>query len=233
MITVKPIPLGYCNKVLPCVYDDSLSYSEQVAKLVAKVNEVIASMENMEESILAQAKAYTDNAIAQTFEEVDARIAQLDQDIRDQKIYFDNLVDDTVRTFNGIVDDLQAQYQRFTNYVNGEITDVRNDIADTNDRLDASITAVNARTDLMIELNNEYLIEEVTQNLPSIMKVLNILEGDYVTIQEMFNYLCNLHIVDGIDVDTLVSRALTCNRIVAINRTVRDCVMYGNTILVP
>lgn len=233
MRTVEPIKMGYCNKVLPLVYDDSLSYTEQVGKLVYKVNEVIASMENMEEEILAQAKAYTDNAIAQTFSEVDARIAQLDQDIRDQKIYFDNLVDETVRTFNGIVDDLQSQYQRFTQYVNGEITDVRNDIADTNDRLDASITAVNARTDLMIQLNNEYLIEEVTQNLPSIMKVLNILEGDYVTIQEMFNYLCNLHIVDGIDVQTLVTRALTCNRIVAINRTVRDCVMYGNTILVP
>ena len=232
MITVKPIPLGYCNKVLPLVYDDSLSYTEQVAKLVYKVNEVIASMENIEESILAQAKAYTDSAIAETFAEVDARIAQLDQDIQDQKIYFDNLVDETVRTFNGIVDDLQSQYQRFTQYVNQEITEVNNKIDNTNDRLDASVEAVNARTDLMIELNNEYLIEEVTQNLPSLMKVLNILEGDYVTVQEMFNYLCNLHIVDGIDVATLAGRQLTCNEIVAINRTVRDCVMYGNTILV-
>ena len=233
MITVKPIPMGYCNKVLPLVYDDSLSYTEQVAKLVYKVNEVIASMENMEEDILAQAKAYTDSAIETTFAEVDARIAQLDQDIADQKIYFDNLVDETVRTFNGIVDDLQNQYQRFTRYVDGRIDDVQDEIDDTNTRLDSSIEAVNARTDLMIELNNEYLLEEVTNHLPSIMKVLNILEGDYVTIQEMFDYLCNLHIVDGIDVDTLISRALTCNRIVAINRTVRDCVMYGNTILVP
>ena len=232
MITVKPIPMGYCNKVLPLVYDDSLSYTEQVEKLVYKVNEVITSMENMEEEILAQAKAYTDNAIAETFAEVDARIAQLNQDIQDQKIYFDNLVDETVRTFNGIVDDLQSQYQRFTQYVNQEITEVNDRIDNTNDRLDASIEAVNARTDLMIELNNEYLIEEVTQNLPNMMKVLNILEGDYVTIQEMFNYLCNLHIVDGIDVATLAGRQLTCNEIVTINRTVRDCVMYGNTILV-
>lgn len=233
MKTVEPIKMGYCNKVLPAVYDESLSYTEQVAKLVYKVNEVIESMENMEEDILTQAKAYTDSAIAATFSEVDERIAQLDQKIQDQGIYFDNLVDETVRTFNGIVDDLQGQYQRFTQYVNGEITDVRDDIADTNDRLDASITAVNARTDLMIQLNNEYLIEEVTNNLPSMMKVLNILEGDYVTVQEMFDYLCNLHIADGIDVQTLAGRALTCNRIVAINRTVRDCVMYGNAILVP
>lgn len=233
MRTVEPIKMGYCNKVLPLVYDDSLSYTEQVSKLVYKVNEVIASMENMEEEILAQANAYTDRAIADTFEEVEAKIAQLNQTIQDQQIYFENLVDETVRRFNGIVDDLQYQYQRFTNYVNGEITDVRNDIADTNDRLDASITAVNARTDLMIQLNNEYILQEVTENLPSIMKVLNILEGDYVTVQEMFNYLCNLHIVDGITISTLASRELTCNRIVTINRTVRDCVMYGNTILVP
>ena len=232
MNTVLPIKMGYCNKVLPLVYDDSLSYTEQVAKLVYKVNEVIASMENMEEEILAQAKAYTDNAIAQTFAEVDARIAQLDQDIQDQKIYFDNLVDETVRTFNGIVDDLQSQYQRFTQYVNGQIDDVNDKIDNTNSRLDASIEAVNARTDLMIELNNEYILDEVTNHLPSIMKVLNILEGDYVTVQEMFDYLCNLHIVDGITVSVLAGRELTCNEIVTINRTVRDCVMYGNTILV-
>lgn len=233
MKTVEPIYMGYCNKVLPLVYDDSLSYTEQVSKLVYKVNEVISAMEGLEKDILDQAKAYTDEQIAKTFEEVDEKITELENLIETTTENFEQLVDDTVRTFNGIIDDLQAQYQRFTHYVNGELTDVRNDIADTNERLDASITAVNARTDLMIQLNNEYLLEEVTQNLPSIMKVLNILEGDYVTIQEMFNYLCNLHIVDGIIVSTLAGRALTCNRIVAINRTVRDCVMYGNSILVP
>ena len=233
MKTVEPIYMGYCNKVLPLVYDDSLSYTEQVGKLVYKVNEVISAMEGLEKDILDQAKAYTDEQIAKTFEDVDLKIQQLENLIETTTEDFEQLVADTVRTFNSIVDDLQAQYQRFTQYVNGELTDVREDIADTNERLDASITAVNARTDLMIQLNNEYLLEEVTQNLPSIMKVLNILEGDYVTIQEMFDYLCNLHIVDGIIVSTLAARALTCNRIVAINRTVRDCVMYGNTILVP
>ena len=233
MKTVEPIYMGYCNKVLPLVYDDSLSYTEQVSKLVYKVNEVISAMEGLEKDILDQAKAYTDEQIGKTFEEVDLKIQQLENLIETTTEDFEQLVADTVRTFNSIVDDLQAQYQRFTQYVNGELTDVRGDIEDTNERLDASITAVNARTDLMIQMNNEYLLEEVTEHLPSIMKVLNILEGDYVTIQEMFDYLCNLHIVDGIIVSTLAARALSCNRIVTINRTVRDCVMYGNTILVP
>lgn len=31
----------WCQKILPAVYDDSLSYYELLAKLVAKLNEVI------------------------------------------------------------------------------------------------------------------------------------------------------------------------------------------------
>ena len=231
MNTVLPIKMGYCNKVLPLVYDDSLSYTEQVAKLVYKVNEVIASMENMEEEILAQAKAYTDNAIAETFAEVDARIAQLNQDIADQKIYFDNLVDETVRTFNGIVDDLQFQYNRFTQYVNAQLDEQNRKIDTVNQRLDDSVSALRTEMDLKIQLNNEYLIEEVTENLPSLMKVWNVLEGTQMTIQQMFDYLAYLHIVDGIDVQTLASRQLTVSYIAGLHRTVRDCVMYGNTIL--
>lgn len=33
----------FCQKVLPAVYDDSLSYYELLCKLVAKLNEVIES----------------------------------------------------------------------------------------------------------------------------------------------------------------------------------------------
>lgn len=32
---------GWCNRVLPAVFDDSLSYMEMVCKLKDKVNEVI------------------------------------------------------------------------------------------------------------------------------------------------------------------------------------------------
>lgn len=35
------IPLPYCQKVLPAVYDDSLSYYEVVCKLVNSMNEII------------------------------------------------------------------------------------------------------------------------------------------------------------------------------------------------
>jgi len=223
----------YCYKILPLVYDDSLSYMELLSKVVAKVNETIEVVNNISIDILNEAKAYTDEAIAGALTEVDEKIATLNQMIQDDRIYFDNLIETTTQNFNNIVNDLQRQYQQFTNYINGELRDIRQDIADTNDRLDASITAVNARTDLMIQLNNDWLLEQVEEHIADNFKVYNALEGEKVSIQEMFNYLCNLHIVDGITVSTLATRALTVSRIVEINRTVRDCVMYGNTILVP
>lgn len=223
----------YCYKILPLVYDDSLSYMELLSKVVAKVNETIEVVNNISIDILNEAKAYTDEAIAGALSEVDSKIATLNQMIQDDRIYFDNLIETTTQNFNNIVNDLQRQYQQFTNYINGELRDIRQDIADTNDRLDASVAAVNARTDLMIQLNNDWLLEQVEEHIADNFKVYNSLEGERVSIQEMFDYICNLFIVDGITVTTLATRALTVNRIIDINRTVRDCVMYGNTILVP
>lgn len=230
----KVVSVGkpFCHKVLPLVYDESLSYYEAICKYSEKLNEVIELCNSLTDEILAEAKAYTDAKIAETFEEVDRKIAELEELIRTTTEDFNQLVADTVRTFQGLIDDLQSQYNRFTQYVNAQLTEQDRKIDNVNQRLDDSVTALSSEIDLKIQVNNEYLIEEVTENLPSIMKVWNVLEGTQVTIQEMFNYLAYLHIVDGIDVQTLANRQLTVSHIAGLQRTVRDCVMYGNTILV-
>ena len=224
----KPI----CHVVLPLVYDDALSYYEQICKFVEKLNEVIDLCNSLSDEILEQAYAYTDSKIAETFEEVNRKIRELELLIEQTTRDFEALVDETVRTFNSLIDDLQAQYQRFTQYVNAQLDAMDRKIDGVDTKLDNSVTALRTEMDLKIQLNNEYLIEEVTENLPSIIKVWNVLEGTQVTIQEMFNYLAYLHIVDGIDVQTLAGRQLTVSHIAGLQRTVRDCVMYGNTILV-
>ena len=222
----------FCHKVLPLVYDDALSYYEVLCKYTEKLNEVIDLCNSLTDEILAEAKAYTDAKIAETFEEVNQKIRELEQLIEDTTRDFELLVEETVRTFQGLIDDLQAQYQRFTQYVSAQLDAIDREIGDLDTKIDTSVTALRSEMDLKIQLNNEYLIEEVTENLPSMMKVWNVLEGTQVTLQEMFNYLAYLHIVDGIDVQTLAGRQLTVSHIAGLHRTVRDCVMYGNTILV-
>lgn len=229
---VVGVRISRCDKVLPTVYSDSLSYYEELCKFVEKLNEVIDFANNLTDEVLEEAKAYTDSAIAQTFEEVDRKIAELTQLIQTTEEDMEQLVADTVTQFNQLIDDLQSQYNRFTQIVNANIDRIEREVGDVNDRLDDSIVAINESVDLKILRNNEYLIDEIAGNLPNELKVLNALEGVRMTVQDMFDYLCDLHITDGITVTELASRELTCNRIVAIDRSVRDCVMYGNTIFV-
>ena len=47
---IKPL-LFWCHKVLPLVYDDSLSYYEVLCKVVAKINEVIELANGIDEYI--------------------------------------------------------------------------------------------------------------------------------------------------------------------------------------
>lgn len=49
MIPIEAVRF-WCFKVLPLVYDDSLSYYEVLCKVVDKLNEVIGSMNELEDS---------------------------------------------------------------------------------------------------------------------------------------------------------------------------------------
>lgn len=229
---VSNVQIGNCAKILPLVYNDSLSYYETLCSYLSKLNEVIDFANSLTDDVVKEAKAYTDKAISDALADVDKRLVEVTEIVNDAEKRMTDLVEGTVKQFNQLIDDLQQQYFTFTQYVNTEIRRLDTGISDVNQKLVTSIDGVNNRTDIMIQQNNEWLVEEVAGNLPKQLTVYNILEGDKVSLQEMFDYLCNLHITDGIDIDTLVGRALTVNRVIAINRTVRDCVLYGNTILV-
>jgi hypothetical protein len=57
----------WCFKVLPLVYDDSLSYYEVLCKVVSKLNEMVDALQDLPEQL----------------EEIEAAIAQLEQWIKD------------------------------------------------------------------------------------------------------------------------------------------------------
>ena len=50
----------WCQKVLPLVYDDSLSYYELLCKVVDTLNEVITNLNNFNEDINNLLKAYVE-----------------------------------------------------------------------------------------------------------------------------------------------------------------------------
>lgn len=210
----------HCYKILPLVYDESLSYMELNCKVVQKLNEVIEQLENLSIDILDEAKAYTDSAIAnqQTF--INEKITELEL-----------LIENTTVTFNQKINELQTQYSQFTSAVNAQLTVFKNLLDDLDKKIDDSVIGVNARTDLKIEQNNEYIFEQIEEHLTDNLKVVNMFTGADVTIQEMFNYLGNLHVDDGIKYSALASRNITYTDYAGLGMTYTDLVLHGNTLI--
>lgn len=218
--TVEPFKPGYMHKILPLVYDDSLSYYESVCKMVAKLNEVIEALESISVDILDEAKQYTDTAIAQSQTEIDIRIQQLN-----------DLITATTQQFNQQLLALQRQYSEFTENVDANLSVFNGRLNDFRTELTNSIIGVNERTDLAIQQNNEYIFEVIGGHLETEVKVINMFTGARVSIQDMFNYLGNLHVEDGAIIDDFEEADKTVNEIVALDESCTRWVMYGHSIL--
>ena len=178
------------------------NYDSDLGFLIKRYNEVIERIDGIESTILSQAKDYTD--------------AQL-------RTYQDQL--------NRFRNEIQGRFNQFTETVNANITLMQSDIARFDAKIDNAIIGVNARTDLAIEQNNEYLKEYIADQVIDV-KVLNYFTGDYVTVQEMLDYLAAFHATGGITYNQLATREKTYTQLAALEITYTELVTNGYNIIV-
>ena len=152
------------------------------------------------------------------FEWVQEQLAPYEKQLNDLIAEVKNLEETTEAT-------LAAYDTRITNFIN----DVNAALGQMRTDLVNSIQAVNDLTDLKIDQNNTWLLNEISENVGDLFMVLNPFTGTMMTIQAMVDYLSAFHIVDGIDYDTMNTRALTYNAWNALNMTYTDLTLHGNT----
>lgn len=114
-MSIASLPFPRCQKVLPAVYDDSLSYYEVLCHLRAKINEVIDVFNTYEDVI---------NELAQKVIELDAMKAQisaLESDV--------SIINNHLNTIDGNADRMQVDIEKLYTLVNGVITDYNNVIS--------------------------------------------------------------------------------------------------------
>ncbi len=188
--------------------------------IIDVVNELDHRVDDIVEEITDEV---IDLAVVQCKEYIDEQMQVVLQDMADLKEIVDDLSHD-VGSFSqqlidlaGDLDDLEQDMIGRFNMVYGYI--------------DGQIVAVNARTDAAIVANNDYILNNMQQYLANI-QVRNYITGDMVSIQDMFDFLCMFHITDGIDYDTMNTRALTYTQFNALNISYQDLVLHGNTLYV-
>lgn len=152
---------------------------------------------------LAEAKAYTDE-----------QISILNSSLQD---FVKALIDATNNTIAGL--DNKINQNQAEN--NAKFQDIGNEF-----------NKVYTQINTAIENNNNFLIEEISKNLGNQLLVTNFFTGQRVTVQNMFDYLANLHVENGINYTTLAERNYSYDELVALKITYSQMVINGN-ILIP
>lgn len=183
--------------------------------VIKKVQELNINLDTLEERVkqasIEASKEYVDFRLDEVLED----FAELSQEVADLRQYFDSQVQT-----------LQSNYTTFVNAVRNELDRMTERINDFDQTLKNDIIGVNALTDLKIQQNNTYILDEVAKGVVNV-RVINFFTGERVTVQEMFDYLCGLHATDTPTVQEMIDANKTVGELIALNHTVGDWVQYG------
>ena len=187
--------------------------------VIKKVQELNVNLDSLEQRVIEASieasKEYVDERLAEVLED----FAELSQEVTDLRQYFDSQVQT-----------LQNNYNAFTNLVQQQIVLLTQRINDFDQTIKNDIIGVNALTDLKIQQNNEYILEQVAEGLVNI-KVVNYFTGELVTVQEMLNYLSQFHLEDAISYTELASANITYNDYVALHMTYTELAQKGKSFI--
>ena len=183
--------------------------------VINKVQELNVNLDTLEERVkqasIEASKEYVDSRL----EEVFAEFNELSQEVADLRQYFDTQVANLQNNYNSFVNSVQQQIVLLTQRINDFDQTIKNDII-----------GVNALTDLKIQQNNAYILDEVAKGVVNV-KVINFFTGERVTVQTMFDYLCGLHATDTPTVQEMIDANKTVGELIALSHTVGDWVRYG------
>lgn len=200
MADYNPKYWPWSQKVLPLTYDESLSYYEVLCKLRDYINEMSKRLDDYGEQVLAASKAYTDGEIAKSVQQYNQALQQLEND-----------------------------YNEFADNVTGALRGFQNQMDSNFQRQDNEIAGGRAYTDTKISQNNEWLLEQISQQLISVT-VLNPFTGERESIQAMIDYLSSLHMTDAITITGIDTAQRTVNKVISYNATCTQLVNNGKNI---
>ena len=200
MTECNPNYWPWSQKVLPLTYDESLSYYEVLCKLRDYINEMGKRLDDYGEQVLAASKAYTDGEIAKS-----------------------------VQQYNQALQQLTTDYNEFADNVTGALRGFQNQMDSNFKRQDNEIAGGRAYTDTKISQNNEWLLEQISQQLISVT-VLNPFTGERESIQDMIDYLSSLHMTEAITVTGIGTANRTVNKVISYNATCTQLVNNGKNI---
>ena len=189
--------------------------------IISEVKRLNQNMDELEERVLAAALAATKEYVDEQMAGIRSDFNDLSDEVASLRIYFDQKVSQ-----------LEGNYNTFVVAVRNELNTMTRRIEEFEQTVQNEIIAVNALTDLKIEANNEYILEEVARGVVNV-KVLNYFTGELVTVQSMFDTLAQLHLDNPITYTELAGSGIDYTALAALNMTYTELAIKGKSFIIP
>lgn len=150
--------------------------------------------------------------------------------VQEQLAPYEEQLNALIEEVNNLSEDVHETLSAYDERINQIQRGLNEQIANIERELQDAVVALSSLMDTKIESNNIWLLNEISENVGSLFMVINPFTGESVSIQSMVDTLSAFHIVDGIDYDTMNTRALTYAQFNALNITYSDLLLHGNTL---
>lgn len=195
--------------------------------IIKALKDLDEKVDTIEERITEAAKLYVDARIK---EFVDGPM----QDMQNQINALDKEMDSFQASVNKQFADYTAATDKkladFQNLVNAQIVLLRADLAKAQAEFQTLIDGANSYTDQQIAIAMSKIPELVAKEVLDV-HVWNMLTGEYVPIQDMFNYLCTLHVDNGSTNDEVTAKNNTFDQMAAYNATFNQMIVNSKLLI--
>lgn len=221
----------FCHKVLPAVYDESLSYLEQLSKLAYKVNETIESVNALNDNVDTLNDAVID--FGNRLEAVEGEITGFEAEVRASFAALEASINASVDAKLAEVDDkfsdLSNQMMAFEKMITNRVDTLEATLTET---LNDEIAALNALYASLASELRDYIEEKVNEAISDIPDLTNIYVIDPTTgnmekVQTVINNMFDFFLDHAFTIDEYNRLALTVNEL---NDLMVDDIPRGFTI---
>ena len=215
-----------CHKVLPAVYDESLSYLEGLSKLSYKLNETIDGVNALNDNVqvLNDSVIELNTRVTNVEGEIDGFEAEVTRRVDELEILLTKKIDDAVdemeekvdaklETVDVKINEVEAKVNELDEYVHSAIDNITRDV----------LLLVNAEIERIQELYasfedemKQYVEDEVAKVIAQIPDLTNIYvvspaSGNLVKVQVALNEVFDFHLYNALTCDEYNSLELTCD----------------------
>lgn len=181
--------------------------------ILSEIKKFENALESIKAEVLAESKAYIDSQIGAT-------VAELQREY----VAF-------TRTVNTRMDSVDSNMATFTAQVNGKLALLDIEFANLTNYCESILAQSQAYTQQSIANNNDYIVDQASKALLG-TKVVNYFTGATVTIQEMFDYLCQFHLENAITYTQMASREKTYSEWIDMDMTYTELAINGGSLFV-